>query len=430
MPNFTPTQKQHSAFEYLTGHPEVSEILFGGGAGGGKSYVAASWIILTAIKCPGTRWFVGRETLQSIKQSILQTFIRILRDWGIEFKMNSSDFTITLSNGSVIMFRPLAQMPGDKDFDALGSTEITGGFIEEASQVSKKAAEVLSSRIRYRLEEYGLTPKLLMTCNPSKGWLYSEFYMPWQNGTLKPHRIFIQSLLIDNKFIEKSYRSTLEKLDDQNRSRLLDGNWDYDNSDQDIFPWARLTNCFTNIQPKPNDATHITVDPAHLGEDKTVIVVWYGYYVADIIILLKNTTTQVADEIKLQMKKHNIREHQVAIDIDGVGAGVKDQVSNFCIGIHNGGATFRHENYRNLKAQMYFKMAEFLDKISFAPHLSKYKDLIIQEMYNHKRVNIDSDGKMEMTKKENVKKAIGRSPDFSDALAFRFFWPCKNKWDI
>lgn len=429
MANFEPTIKQHEAFEYLTGHPEITEVLFGGGAGGGKSFVAASWIIISAIKYPGTRWFVGRETLISIKQSILITFIDILKKWGISFKINYSDFVLTLPNGSVIIFRQLTQVPGDPDFDSLGSLEITGAFIEECAQVSRKAAEVLSSRIRYRLEEYGLTPKLLMTCNPTKGWLYSEFYMPYINGTMKDHRVFIPALLQDNKYIDKSYRNTLEKLDDQNRKRLLEGSWDYDESDQDIFSWDKLNRCFTNSIPISNEATHITVDPAHLGEDKTIIVVWADYHVLDIIVLVKKTTTETSNEIKEQMKVHSIREHQVAIDVDGVGAGVKDQVSSYCISIHNGGAVFRNENYKNLKTQMYYKFAEFLDKITFARHLEKHRERIMQEIYAHKRINIDNDGKLEITKKENVKKSIGRSPDFADALAFRFFWTCKYKWE-
>lgn len=428
--NFYPTKKQHKAFEYLTKHPQVTSVLYGGAASGGKSFLAAAWITLSALKYPGTRWFVGRETLQSIKESILKTFIDLLKKWKINYKINNSDYVITFENGSTVMFRPLAQLPGDKDFDSLGSLELTGAFVEECSQISKKAVEILTSRIRYRLDEYRLAPKILLATNPSKGWLYSDYYMPWQNNILPEHKVFIQALWSDNPHTQSTYVQSLQRLDEQNRKRLLEGSWDYDDSDQDIFPWQLLNDCFDKIQPKSPIATHITVDPAHLGEDKTVIVIWYGYYVEDIIVLEKSDTTNTANVIKEQMKKHNIREHQIAIDIDGVGAGVKDQVSAFCQGIHNGGAVFRSENYRNLKTQMYYKFAEMLNSVSFAPHLKQYRDKIIQEVYNHKRVNIDSDGKLEMTKKENVKKAIGRSPDFSDALAFRFFWPCKNKWDI
>jgi len=418
--------------QYLTGHPEKRDILIGGGAGGGKSYVAAAWIIMSALKYPETFWFVGRETLESIRGSILKTFKRILKDWGIDYKMNYSTYIMTFPNGSEVMFKQLQMKPGNPEFDQLGSLEFTGCYIEEAQQVCQEAADVLAMRIRYKNDEYGIPMKLLMSCNPSKNWLRSEWYLPWTKGELKEHRHFIQLLEADNKYGQEGYRKSLELSNEQNKKRLLYGDWNYDDSDQPLFSWDTLCDAFNIVKNRidQEDKKYITVDPAHLGEDKTVICVWYGYHVEDISVLTKKNTIEVANEIKAQMSKHKIREHMVAIDIDGVGAGVKDNVSDFCLGIHNGGATFRNENYRNLKTQMYFKFAELIEKISFAPHLSRYKDLIVQEVHNHKRVNMDSDGKIEMTKKENVKKAIGRSPDFSDALAFRFFWPCKNKWDI
>lgn len=431
MANFTPTKKQHEIIQYLTGHPEVRDCLVGGGAGGGKSYAAAAFFIMSALKYEGTLWFVGRETLKSIKTSILQTFLKILREWGIDYKINYSDYIITFPNGSMIMFMQLSKRPNDDNWDFLGSLELTGAYIEECQQVSKIAAQVLASRIRYKLKENGLSPKLLMSCNPSKNWLRSEWYLPWTKGELEPHKVFIQMLEKDNKFGEESYRRSLGLLDEQNRKRLLEGSWDYDDSDQALFSWDILSEAFESVKYRDDseERKYITVDPAGQGKDKAVIMVWYGYHVEDIITFAKSTTTEIADEIKLQMAKHKIREHMIAIDIDG-GTGVKDQVSIYCKGINNGATPFRNENYRNLKTQMYFKMAEMLPKISFAPHLKKYKDLILQEVYAHKRVNIDSDGKIEMTKKDQVKKEIGRSPDFSDALAYRFFWPCKNKWDV
>lgn len=429
--NYRPYPKQHLAFQYLTGHPEVSSILYGGAASGGKSHMAAAFFCISALKYPGTRWFVGRATLRSIKQSILVTFQDLLKSWKVKHEFNGSDFTIRFDNGSIIIFRPLAEVA--KNPDSLGSIEVTGAFIEEASEVSQQAAEILTSRIRYKLDDYGLAPKLLMTCNPSKGWLYSSYYLPWQNGTLPSHKVFIPALWSDNPSTQKAYVQSLMRLDEQNRKRLLEGSWDYDDSDQDLFSWKGLNDCFTErrFRDEGFEKQYITVDPAGLGKDKTVIIIWYGYYVEDIIVLQGKGLIEVGDEIKAQMAQHNIRAHKVAIDANGYGDGVKDYaLGGFGVRFLNNAAPFRHENYKMLKTQVYFKMAEMLNKISFAPHLIKHRDTIIQEMYNHKRVNIDSDGKLEITKKENVKTAIGHSPDFSDALAFRFYWPCKNKWDV
>ena len=53
-PKYTTTQSQ--AIKYLFDN-ETNDILFGGAAGGGKSYMGCSWLILLCIKYPGTRYW-------------------------------------------------------------------------------------------------------------------------------------------------------------------------------------------------------------------------------------------------------------------------------------------------------------------------------------------------------------------------------------
>ena len=68
--------------------------------------------------------------------------------------------------------------PSDRNFDSLGSLEITAAFIDEANQITEKAKNVVASRLRYKLDENNLIPKMLMTCNPAKNWTYTEYYRP------------------------------------------------------------------------------------------------------------------------------------------------------------------------------------------------------------------------------------------------------------
>ena len=70
-PNFTSTQKQ--AIKYLV-DKETNELLFGGGAGGGKSYCGCSFLILCCIKYPSTRYLMGRSKLDALKKTTLNTF--------------------------------------------------------------------------------------------------------------------------------------------------------------------------------------------------------------------------------------------------------------------------------------------------------------------------------------------------------------------
>ena len=133
---------------------------------------------------------------------------------------------ITFYNGEVIL-KDLFQYPSDKNFDSLGSLELTAAFIDECNQITEKAKQIVSSRLRYKLDENNLVPKTLLTCNPSKEWVYTNFYKPHKENRLPNYRKFIQSLVTDNRHISKHYKDQLEKLDHISKQRLLYGN-EYD----------------------------------------------------------------------------------------------------------------------------------------------------------------------------------------------------------
>ncbi len=55
---FEPTKKQDDAWGYLA-DDHTTELLFGGGAGGAKSYLGCSWLILQGISLPASRWLLN-----------------------------------------------------------------------------------------------------------------------------------------------------------------------------------------------------------------------------------------------------------------------------------------------------------------------------------------------------------------------------------
>ena len=54
-----------------------------------------------------------------------------------------------------------------------------------------------------------------------------------------------------------------------------------------------------------------------------------------------------------------------------------------------------------------------------------YKNYIIQELEQVRRKNFDKDTKLQLISKEDIKNAIGRSPDFADAIAMRMYYELK-----
>lgn len=64
--------KQEKALEILTNNI-TREFLYGGAAGGGKSWLGASWLLFQCLAYPKTKWFIGREELKRLRMSTLIT---------------------------------------------------------------------------------------------------------------------------------------------------------------------------------------------------------------------------------------------------------------------------------------------------------------------------------------------------------------------
>ena len=86
------------------------------------------------------------------------------------------------------------------------------------------------------------------------------------------------------------------------------------------------------------------------------------------------------------------------------------------------------KNYQNLKTQLYFKLCELIkdNKVKILVDLP-HRDKIIEELSVIKHKPSDSVGKLEIIAKSEVKRLIGRSPDFSDAMAYRMIFELKPK---
>lgn len=455
--------KQQNAVFYFKDNT-TTEILYGGAAGGGKSALGVALIVECCQKYPGTRWLIGRSKRKALYETTLNTFWELIGRWNIagQFTFNSTLGLITWINGSQIILKDLFLYPSDPEFDSLGSLEITGAFIDEVAQVSFKAWEVVKSRCRYKLGDYapdgtatkdlepvawnyktkeagawrmkdgtiteGLIPKVLGSCNPNKNWSYKLFYLAKKDGSIKPYRKFIQALPKDNPYLKQSYIDSLLQMEKNSRERLYYGNWEYDDNPNALCDYESILNVFTNEHIiKNNSRKFITADIARLGSDKAVILVWYGWVIVDFIVYDKSKTTELAQKIKQLSVKHGVPRSNIIADEDGVGGGVVDILN--IKGFVNNSKALNDENYKNLKTQCYYKLARVvnMNAIYFAAELSQgQKDEVIEELEQIESYNIDTDGKMQMKPKDEVKKVLGRSPDWTDAIMMRVFFEIKK----
>lgn len=424
---FTYTQEQ--AIEYLF-DKQTTEILFGGAAGGGKSWVGCAWIILVCLKYPGTRYLMGRSKLDALKKTTLNTFFEVCENWGIKadkhYNFNAGSNIIRFYNKSEIILKDLFLYPSDRNFDSLGSLEITGAFIDEANQITEKAKNIVASRLRYKLDQYNIIPKLLMTCNPAKNWVYTQYYKPAKEGVIKPHRRFIQSLVDDNEYISKYYKTQLQTLDELSKQRLLFGNWEYDASDDNLCDYDAIINLFD--QTGIDGDKYITCDVARFGSDKTVIMYWKGLHIKKIRTLLKSSVNNVVDEIRQIQQQEQVKLTNIIVDEDGVGGGVKDYMR--CKGFINNSRPLKNENYQNIKTQCYYKLAEMINtaQIGITTQDVNIKQTIIEELEQIRSKDQDKDNKLQIIPKETVKAILGRSPDYLDAMAMRMYYEIDNSY--
>tara|TARA_R110000824_G_scaffold395501_1_gene596183 strand:+ start:2613 stop:3929 length:1317 start_codon:yes stop_codon:yes gene_type:complete len=420
-PNLTATQGQ--ALKYLL-DDKTNDILFGGAAGGGKSYIGCSFLILMCIKYAGTRYLMGRSKLDNLKKTTLNTFFEICQQWNIisgkHFNFNAGSNIITFYNGSEIMLKDLFHYPADPNYDSLGSLEITGAFIDECNQITEKAKNIVNSRIRYKLDQFGLIPKLFLTCNPSKNWVYTSYYRKAREGKMEPHKKFIQSLVDDNPHVSIHYKGQLEKLDEMSKQRLLFGNWEYNAGEDNLCEYDAIINLFN--QEGVGGEKYITCDVARFGTDKTIILYWEGLSVKQIISFDKSSVTEVSSEIKRLQQSEGVNLRNIIVDSDGVGGGVQDILN--CKGFQNNGRPIKKENYQNIKTQCYYKLADMINKgqIGIETNNITQKNMIIEELEQIRSKDMDKDSKLQIIAKETVRAIIGRSPDYADAIMMRMYY--------
>ena len=416
-------KKQEHAVHYLKDRT-TTELLYGGSAGGGKSVLGCLWLIEMCQTHAGSRWLMGRSKLKALKETTLNSFFDIASDLNIsdQFTYNAQSNIIYWTNGSEIILKDLFLYPSDPLFDKLGSLEISGAFIDECNQVVFKAWQIVKSRIRYKLKEFDLIPKVLGTCNPSKNWTYKRFYKPSKEGGLIHYRKFISALPTDNEHLPQSYLDSLLELDKQSRERLYYGNWEYDNDPSTIIDYDSIAGYFNPLHLEEGEKKYITIDVARQGKDKSVIRVWDGWLCVKRVSFAKNTITGLADSVKQLMRDYKISRINVIADEDGVGGGLVDILR--CKGFVNGSRALNNENYSNLKSQCSHKMGMKIVKgeVGEVCDDNSLIDVISEEMETVKLVDMDKDGKIKVLPKDRVKDLIGRSPDEWDTIMMRYWF--------
>ena len=207
---------------------DADEVLFGGAAGGGKSYGQITDALLYALKYPRSKQLILRRTFAELEKSLIRTSLAMFPRSIYTF--NSSSHIGKFKNGSCIDFGYCAN---ENDVYQYQSAEYDVVRFDELTHFTENQYLYLISRVR------GVAPYprcVKSSTNPGgvgHAWVKARFIdaapagrlFRAENGTT---RRFIPSLLDDNRFLamgDPGYKARLCALPERERRALLYGDW-------------------------------------------------------------------------------------------------------------------------------------------------------------------------------------------------------------
>ena len=440
LPDLSPRQ-------VMAAESEADELLFGGAAGGGKTFLIA-WLMRQASRSG----LVLRRTFPELEDSIVQECLRL---YGDPSRYNSTKHVWTFPGRRIRLgycerFQDVLQYQS-AEFDAIAVDEVT-------QWEDPRVYEYLLSRLRSTRR--GQRVRMVACTNPGnvggawvirrwRPWLDPSYADPAEEGELRwfrrdergddvecapdhpdaMSRTYIHSRLEDNPHLGEDYRRALASLPEPYRSQLRDGDWSIGVEDDpwQLIPTAWIDRAIARWSRPTGNMDSIGVDVARGGRDQTVLAPRYGRTVAELVKRDGKDTPDGPAVVKLIVDTIG-REHPcIGLDVIGVGTSPLDILSGTGYDVtpingaeaardHRGEPLFDRSGrlrIRNMRAAVYWHLRELLesDEIDLPPDQHLRSGLIAA------RWKITPTG-IQIREKDEVKASIGRSPDEADAVAY------------
>lgn len=255
---------------------------------------------------------------------------------------------------------------------------------------------------------------------------------------------FIKGSINDNKKLldeDPSYLANLLSQSEEQKLRLLDGNWKYMPDASKLMSVENIKDIFSNeIFYQTRKEKFITIDHARFGNDYCTIKTWEGWKVLRIDVLSKSDTADIVQVVQNRRREYgNIRSSNILVDQDGIG--VKDSLRcNIFVGSSKPFVVKKVvTKFENKKAQCWYHLADRVNQgeisvdldnvwfdgrrvkeLKYNGELIRVEYLIEKDLSTMKRGRIEDEHKYRLIPKEEQKVALGgRSPDFGDNLAMR-----------
>ncbi len=185
--------------------------------------------------------------------------------------------------------------------------------------------------------------------------------------------------------------------------------------------WIETAVLNNEVVPASNAPVIWGLDPAGAGKDSSVLAMRHDNLLLGFEEWRGLDPTQLAYKVRdlYQSTPKNLRPAMIAVDATGLGHGVYSNLKDFGLPVHScifaGTPTRNPDRYHRVRDQIWFEMREWFqtENVSIPNHQRLIEELVTPT-YD------DGSGKIKLEEKKALKKRLGRSPDYADALAITF----------
>lgn len=213
-----------------------------------------------------------------------------------------------------------------------------------------------------------------------------------------------------------------------------------------LFHYDALIDVFSNTITKDKEK-YLIIDVADDGSDKTVFSRWEGLEEYKREEFAHMNTENIVDKTREIQTEDKIPMSQTLVDAIGVGAGVASSSRlTGIIGYKSSYAPIKTDQsivqlpnvhylkgapltseYANLRSQCVFTLADHVNNHNIASRVEgEFREKTIEELALYQDAS-KGDGKRLATQKEDVKEALGRSPDHSDTWIMRMYFVIRGR---
>ena len=267
---------------------------------------------------------------------------------------------------------------------------------------------------------------------------------------------FIKGKLEENiKLIssDPNYVANLAQQDEEQRSRDLDGNWNFKNTGDDMIKLRDMERFYAAPYNTADETRRASCDIAFTGGDSLVMWLWIGWHVEDIFVIRMDAKT-VISAVKSKLEEWGVLEENFVYDLNGLGQVFKPSENGS--GFFPKSTPFNNQQapiavsrdqedsikymYANLKSQCAYLLASRIIKgeISINDRIldlqfngdgfekMPLRQILLKERKCIRQEEETADRGFKLINKKTMKKIVGHSPDYFEGLIMRMIFELRK----